>query len=108
MGWRGTGAAIARSSSHYYRHTQVGKASGNPIRVLLDSGARSVGFKQAHKACGKRLRRHRRYRFRRSGSGVTLRSSGGRKLAALRARGDRRGRGTIRIGGKGSYRGKLR
>src|SRR5262245_35235223 len=39
---------------HYYRHTRVGKASGRPIRVLLDSGAGSVGFKKAREACGKR------------------------------------------------------
>jgi stage II sporulation protein D len=93
---------------HYYRHTRVGKASGHPIRVLLGSGARSVGFKQAHEACGKRLRRHHRYRFKRSGSGVTLRSSGGRQLARCGRAATAVGKGTIRIRGEGSYRGKLR
>ncbi len=94
--------------SHYYKHTRVGRASGRPIRVLLASGTSSVGFKRAERACGKRLRRRHRYRFRRSRSGVTLRGSGGRKLAACGRAATATGKGTIRIRGKGSYRGKLR
>ena len=93
---------------HYYRHTQVGKASGHPIRVLLGSGSRSVGFTHARKACGKRLRSGHRYRFKRSGSGVTLRSSRGRRLARCGRGATAAGKGTVRIRGKGPYRGKLR
>jgi stage II sporulation protein D len=93
---------------HYYRHTRVGKASGHPIRVLLSSGTSSVGFKQARKACGKRIRSRHRYRFKRSGSGVTLRGSAGRRLARCGRAATAVGKGTIRIRGKGSYRGKLR
>jgi stage II sporulation protein D len=94
---------------HYYRHTRVAKASGHPIRVLLGSGAGSVGFKQARKACGKRLHRRHGYVFKRSRSGgVTLRSSGGRRLAACGRAGTAAGKGAIRIRGRGVYRGKLR
>jgi stage II sporulation protein D len=93
---------------HYYRHTRVGKASGHSIRVLLGSGAGSVGFKKARKACGRHLRRGHRYRFKRSGSGVTLRGSGGRRLARCGRAATAVGNGTIRIRGEGAYRGKLR
>src|SRR4029079_4722565 len=93
---------------HYYRHTRVGKASGHPIRVLLGSGSDSVAFKKARKACGKRLRPSHRYRFKRSGSGVTLRGSNGRRLARCGHAATAVGNGTIRIRGKGSYRGTLR
>jgi stage II sporulation protein D len=93
---------------HYYRHTRLGKASGHPIRVLLRSGAGSVGFKRARKACGKRLARHHGYRFVPSRSGVTLRSSGGRKLRRCGRAATAVGKGTVRVRGKGTYRGKLR
>ena len=93
---------------HYYRHTRVGHAPGHPIRVRLASGVGSVGFKKARKACGKRLDRRHRYRFKRSGSGVTLRGSRGRRLGSCGRAATASGRGTIRIRGKGLYRGKLR
>ncbi len=94
--------------AHYYRHTHVDRASRHPVRVLLGSGARSVGFKKARKACGKRLDRHHGYRFKRSHSGVTLLSSGGRRIARCGRAGTARGKGAIRIRGKGTYRGSLR
>jgi SpoIID/LytB domain protein len=93
--------------SHYYRHTHIGRAGGKPIRVLLDSGPDGVKFRKATKACGKRLRRHRAYKFRRSGSGVSLRR-GGRKLANCGPAGTARGRGTIRVRGQGVYHGTLK
>jgi stage II sporulation protein D len=94
--------------THYYRQTRVGKASGGPIRVLLGSGARAVDFKRARKACGRRLQRRHSYRFLRSRSGVALKRSGGRRLAGCGRAATASGGGTIRIRGKGSYRGKLR
>ncbi len=94
--------------AHYYRHTRVGRASGRPISVLLGSGADSVGFKRARKACGKRLHKRHGYVFVRGRSGVALRSSGGRKLAKCGRAATADGKGTIRIRGKGTYRGKLR
>jgi stage II sporulation protein D len=93
---------------HYYRHTHIGRASGHPISVLLGSGAGSIGFRRAREACGKRLKRRHGYAFVRSRSGVTLRSSGGRKLGRCGKAATASGKGTIRIRGKGTYRGKLR
>jgi stage II sporulation protein D len=94
---------------HYYQHTRVRSTSGHPIRVLLGSGAGSVGFEKATNACGKRIHRHHAYRFSRSRSGgVKLRSQGGRRLASCGRAGTAGGTGAIRIRGRGVYRGKLR
>ncbi len=93
---------------HYYRHTRVGEAAGHPIRVLLGSGAASVAFKNARRACGKRLHRRHGYAFKRARSGVILRSSAGRRLKRCGRAATATGRGTIRIRGRGAYRGKLR
>ena len=94
--------------AHYYRHTRVDSTRNSTIKVLLDSGQGSVSFKKATRACGKRLGRHHSYEFDSSGSGVTLRRSGGAKLTSCGHSGTARSRGTIRIGGQGLYRGDLR
>jgi stage II sporulation protein D len=91
---------------HYYRHTRVGKSSGQ-IRVLLESGVGSVGFGGARTACGKQLKKDRGYEFADAGSKVVLRSARGRKLASCGRTGTARGGHAIRIDGKGAYRGKL-
>jgi stage II sporulation protein D len=93
---------------HYYRNTNIGRARDSSIRVLLDSGESSISFKRATKACGKTLRPHRSYVFSTSGSGVQLRTSGGRKLAGCGRAGTASSGGVIRIGGQGLYRGRLR
>jgi stage II sporulation protein D len=91
---------------HYYRHTRIGTANDS-IRVLLASGRSAVGFANARRACGKRLRRDRRYQFTDSGSEVTLRSARGRRLASCGRTGTAKGGRGIRVEGKGTYRGKL-
>ena len=91
---------------HYYRQTHIGRSSG-AIRVLLAS-RRSVAFRRATEACGRRLRRHRTYRFKRSGSDVILRRAGGHRLANCGRAGAASGKDVIRIRGKGLYRGGLR
>ena len=93
---------------HYYKHTHIGHAGSRTIRVLLASGPDSVRFRKATKACGKRLRRNHGYRFKRSGSHVVLRGSHGRKLGSCGRTGTATGQGTIRVAGKGVYRGKLK
>jgi stage II sporulation protein D len=92
---------------HYYKHTRIGHSRGR-IKVLLGSGSDSVKFRRARKACGERLRRHRRYRFKRSGSDVILRQANRGRIANCGRTGSATGRGTIRIGGKGVYRGRLK
>ena len=93
---------------HYYRHTRVGHADDNTIKVLLGSGQSSVSFKKATKACGKRLRPRRSYQFETSRSGVSLNKAGGARLAGCGRAGTAQSRGVIRIGGNGLYRGRLR
>jgi stage II sporulation protein D len=92
---------------HYYKHTKIGHAGRHRIRVLLASGPHSVSFRKATKACGKRLHRHHGYRFKQSGSNVVLKDSRGR-LANCGRRATATGRGTILVGGKGLYRGRLK
>jgi stage II sporulation protein D len=92
---------------HYYKHTRLGR-SGGRIKVLLGSGSNSVKFRRARKACGERLRRQRRYRFKLSGSDVILRQANRGRIANCGRTGSASGRGTIRIGGKGVYRGRLK
>ncbi len=94
--------------AHYYRHAHVERASRHPVRVLLGGGARSVGFKKAKKACGKRLHPHHGYRFKRSRKGVALLSSGGRRIARCGRAATAAGKGAVRIRNKGVYRGSLR
>jgi stage II sporulation protein D len=92
---------------HYYRRTHIEQAS-RPIKVLLASGGPSVGFGRATEACGIQLRRHRSYRFERSGSDVILLQAGGGKLANCGRAGTASGRRVVRIQDEGLYRGKLR
>jgi stage II sporulation protein D len=93
---------------HYYRHTRIGQAGSQTIKVLLGSGSDSVPFRKAKKACGKRLRPHRGYRFKRSGSNVILRRPHRGRIANCGRTGTASGGGTIRIGDRGLYRGKLK
>ena len=87
---------------------------GRPRRPRTRSGccwprarARSASRRRS-KACGKRLHRHHGYRFSESRSrGRLLQRGRGRRITACGRAGDRAGRGAIRIGGKGTYRGKL-
>jgi stage II sporulation protein D len=92
--------------NHYYRNTRIGTAKDS-INVLLASGRGTVGFGNARRACGKRLRGDRRYQFADSGSNVTLESARGRRLAKCGRKGTARGGHGIRVEGKGTYRGKL-
>src|SRR5688572_28660482 len=93
---------------HYYKHTTIGNAGSNSIKVLLGSGSDSVTFRKAKKACGKRLRRRHGYRFKRSGSNVILRLASRGRIANCGQSGIAAGGGKIRIGDKGVYRGKLK
>jgi stage II sporulation protein D len=94
--------------SHYYRHTRVARHRDSTVRVLLGSGGSSVSFKKATRACGKDLHRRQSYAFDVGGSGVELRKRGGGRLATCGGAGTAASKGTIRIGGFGLYRGKLR
>ncbi len=93
---------------HYYRGTSIGKLGGTRVvRVLLDIGGGDVGFTAARGACGHRLDPDRHYEAHLRGNGVRLRSSGGKLLERCGVKLRAAGRGRIRIGGLGAYRGAL-
>ncbi len=93
---------------HYYSGTTIGQLAGPRIvRVLLDVSGGDVGFSGAGSACGKALDPGRDYEAHRAGSGVRLRSSGGRPIAACGHKLRAAGHGRIAIAGVGTYRGAL-
>jgi stage II sporulation protein D len=91
---------------HYYNGTNVGRAKGANVRVLVGGGDR-VEFSGANRACGKRLKEKKRYRFERAGGGVQLVSGGGEKLAGCGDSGGARGGSGVTYSGRGGYRGEL-
>jgi stage II sporulation protein D len=101
-GFAQKGRGYKRILDHYYRGTSVGRAGGERVRVLLGSSGRSIAFSGARRACGKRIRRGRRYSF---GGGVVLRDRDGARIKACGGLG-KAGAG-LRIGGFGRYRGSL-
>jgi stage II sporulation protein D len=107
-GYAKHGRGYRQIIGHYYKRTSIGNAGRHTIKVLLASGPNSVGFRKARRACGKRLHRDQGYRFRRSGSRVVLRGTDGGRLANCGRTGTAKGRSTIRVRGKGLYRGKLK
>jgi stage II sporulation protein D len=92
---------------HYYRGTAIGTLAGPRIvRVLLDVSAGDVEFSGASSACGKALDPDREYEAHRAGSGVKLRSAGGKPLAGCGRKLRAAGHGSVQIGGA-DYRGAL-
>jgi stage II sporulation protein D len=90
---------------HYYRHTKLGKAGGENVRVFLGSGGGSVGFTSAGRACGEKLSAKRDYEFHADGGGVSLHRRGGGRISGCGKEGKA---GTaLKIGGFGRYRGAL-
>ena len=81
------------------------RARGATVRVLLGSGATSVGFRGASRACGEMLNPRRRYRFVASSAGVALEGASGNKLAACGAEGV--AASGLDVSGFGRYRGSL-
>jgi SpoIID/LytB domain protein len=102
------GAGYRQILHHYYRGIGIGEAAGAPqVRVLLDVASEEVGFSHATAACGRSLDAARTYIARRRGASLQLLSGSGKLLARCGGRLHADGRGTIRIGGVGAYRGAL-
>ena len=100
--------AYKRILGHYFRRTTVKRMRRTPqVRVLLETDAGDVRFTNAKRACGKALRPSRSYLAHRNGSNVRLMSKGGKALTSCGERLRAQGRGTIKIGGVGRYRGEL-
>src|SRR5918994_966856 len=96
-----------RILEHYYRHTRVGQTEARKVSVLLRSGPGTVRFSGASAACGSSLDESRRYRADRSGPDVLLRRAGGEQLENCGRELQAQGRESIRVEGKGTYRGDL-
>jgi stage II sporulation protein D len=93
---------------HYYADVRITKLDRSPsVRVLLDVRSEGVVFDRATRACGRKLDPTRRYRAERSGSGVRLLSGAGQSLATCGETLRAAGRGPIRVGGLGRYRGGI-
>jgi stage II sporulation protein D len=93
--------------THYYTGTAIGTTADRSVRVLLRSGARSVAFRGAGSACGAGLNPKKGYVAKRKGSGVIVRNKKGRRIARCGAAMTAVGSPTVRVGGKGTYRGSL-
>ena len=100
------GRSYRQIVGHYYSGTKVGEARGAKVRVLVGGGG-AIDFSGAEAACGERLKEKKRYRFERSGGGVALATSGGRRLASCGDSGGARGGSGVTYSGKGDYRGEL-
>jgi len=90
---------------HYYKHTKLGEAGVEPIRVLLDSGRGSVAFSGAGKACGRSINVERRYSFAPSAGGIELRSPDGDRIRSCGLEG--KASRDLKIAGAGRFRGAL-
>jgi stage II sporulation protein D len=92
---------------HYYRQTKIRGANASKIRVLLQAGVGSVDFSDASRACGRDLDPGKTYTAVHDGSGVHLRSADGGDLGGCGASLTASGGGSIKVAGKGAYRGTL-
>ena len=113
LGFAQKGKAYREILGHYYTGTQIGRLDADPtVRVLLQSGRRTVTFTGAGQAGDRRLRPGSTYKATASGAQVVLRSAAGRKLrttaAPLRIVGAS-GAPVRLVGGaySGAYRGAL-
>jgi stage II sporulation protein D len=93
--------------THYYTATTLGTTADQSVRVLLRDGARSVFFRGAGSACGAGLNSNKGYVAKRKGSGVVVRTKKGRRIARCGSAMTAVAAPTIRVGGKGTYRGSL-
>jgi SpoIID/LytB domain protein len=93
--------------THYYTGTTIGTTADRSVRVLLRDGARSVSFSGAGSACGAGLSPKKGYVAKRKGSGVVVRNKKGRRIARCGAAMTAAGSPTVRVAGKGIYRGSL-
>jgi SpoIID/LytB domain protein len=118
-GYAQHGATYRDILTHYYTGTRITPASTRLVRVLLQTGRRSVRIRGATKVAdeggGRALRPSATYVVRPAGAGVSVRSAGGKSVgrfaATVRVSGGRRPMrllgGAINGVGSGLYRGSL-
>ncbi len=107
------GRSYRQILAHYYRGTELSKAGGQRVRVLLASG-RDISFSGAASAGGRGLAAGRSYRVRASGGALELRGGGGVVARSRGALTVSPSKGSVRLLGRatngvsgGSYRGAL-
>jgi stage II sporulation protein D len=108
-GFAKQGASYQQILAHYYQGTGLGVAeAGRTVRVLLASGT-SASFSGAARAGTRNLDPARTYRVTRAGAGqVDLRAPSGRRIGTFTAPLQVAGAdGTLRLAGRGTYRGIL-
>jgi stage II sporulation protein D len=74
------GSGYREILDHYYEEAQLDSAPSRPVRVLLQPVDPYIRFRGATSANGKALRPGRTYVARRSGAGVSLRTSSGKRV----------------------------
>jgi stage II sporulation protein D len=86
MGFAQQGKGYRDILGHYYSDTAIGKLDAEPtVRVILQSGRRTVTFTGAAQAGDRRLKPGSTYKATSGGGQVVLRSATGRKLRTLAA-----------------------
>jgi stage II sporulation protein D len=108
-GFAKQGVGYQQILAHYYQGTGLGVAeAGRTVRVLLASGS-SASFSGAARAGTRTLDPATTYRATRAGTGqVYLRAPSGRRIATFTAPLQVAGAdGTLRLAGRGTYRGIL-
>lgn len=105
-GYAEQGRGYRKILAHYYKGTRLGNAGGEHVRVLVGGGDQ-ISFSGAERACGKRLKEKKGYRFERSAGGVALATDGGNRLAACGDAGGARGGSGVNYAGRGEFRGEL-
>lgn len=107
-GYGKNGTGYKKILGHYFNETRVKAERGAPtVRVLLAVNPGSVSFTRATRACGRRLRPTRTYSAKLNGDSVVLAGGSGKRIAGCGGRLQAKGRGTVKIGGLGIYRGAL-
>jgi stage II sporulation protein D len=108
------GRSYAQILGHYYRGTELSAAPSRPVRVLLQPVDPYIRVRGATAANGSGLRAGSTYVARPSGSGIVLRTAGGRRVARFRAPLRFTGPGALRLLGPalngisdGLYRGAI-
>jgi stage II sporulation protein D len=108
------GASYAKILDHYYKGTQLSTAPSRPVRVLLQPVDPYIRVSGATGANGRRLSASTTYVARPSGSGMVVRTAGGRRVATFSAPLRFTGRDSLRLLGpalngisSGLYRGAI-
>jgi stage II sporulation protein D len=108
-GFAEQGASYKTILGHYYSKTKLSQAKADHVSVLIGSGAGSVAFANAKRACGRKLKPTKTYVavLARGGGKVRLETRRGKKMASCGKKLGAPGKGKVEISQAGTYRGSL-